>query len=99
MYCTRYPNVLLHTGPVTIEVWAKLPDQDGVLRICFRPTRNDATCICTVDVEAPIICESFTYHSYIHTVDPCYSDSTIENPAYSEHELQLTLAASAIVKF
>ena len=51
-----------HVGPVMIEVWAKLPDPDGVLRICFRPTRNDVTCICTVDadtdnVQGPIICK------------------------------------------
>ena len=44
-----------------IEVWAKLPDQDGVLRICFRPTRNDVTCICEIDSLGPgIICERNT---------------------------------------
>jgi hypothetical protein len=44
-------------GPVMIEVWAKLPDPDGVLRICFRPTRNDVTCICETDSLGPgIIC-------------------------------------------
>ena len=65
---THNTHIHIHTythntlsGPVMIEVWAKLPDQGGVLRICFRPTRNDVTCICEIDSLGPgIICERNT---------------------------------------
>ncbi|CAI8014739.1 hypothetical protein GBAR_LOCUS9196 [Geodia barretti] len=61
---TISPPTTAAPGPVMIEVWAKLPDPDGVLRICFRPTRNDVTCICQIDSQGPgILCES-TKHSF-----------------------------------
>jgi hypothetical protein len=67
---TVSPPTTAAPGPVMIEVWAKLPDPDGILRICFRPTRNDVTCICTVDMLSPIICFNRTTGRGGYTASP-----------------------------